>query len=55
MDRYGPGRDLPFDWVHKGLAPGRHTIRLRLLPDKVEKSTDRYLNVVGFEVVTDRK
>jgi DUF1680 family protein len=51
VDQYGPGRDLPFDWSHRGLAPGRHTIRLRLLPDKPEQSLDRYLNVIGFEAV----
>ena len=49
VDQFGPGRDLPFDWTHRGLSAGRHTIRLRLLPDKVEKSKDRYLNVVGFD------
>ena len=53
-DQYGPGRDLPFDWTHRGLAPGKHTIRLRLLPDKVEKSTDRFLNVAGFETLTEQ-
>lgn len=51
VDQYGPGRDLPFDWSQKGLSPGRHTIRLRLLPDKPEQSLDRYLNVIGFEAV----
>jgi DUF1680 family protein len=51
VDQYGPGRDLPFDWSHRGLMPGRHTVRLRLLEDKPEKSTDRYLNVIGFEVL----
>ena len=48
-DQYGPGRDLPFDWSHSGLARGSHTIELRLLPDKPEGSTDRFLNVIGFE------
>jgi hypothetical protein len=51
VDQYGPGRDLPFDWSKRGLAPGPHTIRLRLLPDKPGPSTDRYLNVRGFEVL----
>jgi hypothetical protein len=51
VDQYGPGRDLPFDWSRRGLAPGPHTIRLRLLPDKPESSSDRYLNVRGFEVL----
>jgi hypothetical protein len=51
VDQYGPGRDLPFEWSQRGLAPGRHTIRLRLLPDHPEKSTDRYLNVMGFEIL----
>ena len=53
VDQYGPGRDLPFDWSHRGLAPGSHTIRLRLLSDRPEKSTDRYLNVMGFEILND--
>ena len=51
VDQYGPGRDLPFDWSHSGLAPGRHTIKLRLLPEIPEKSKDRYLNVIGFEAL----
>jgi len=53
-DQFGPGRDLPFDWTHRGLSAGRHTIRLRLLPDKVEQSKDRYLNVIGFEVLNEK-
>jgi DUF1680 family protein len=53
MDQYGPGRDLPFDWRHTGLAPGRHTIQLRLLPDKPENSKDRFLNVIGFQALSD--
>jgi hypothetical protein len=51
VDQFGPGRDLPFDWTHHRLSPGRHTIRLRLRPDKPEQSKDRYLNVIGFEVL----
>ena len=53
VDQYGPGRDLPFDWTKRGLAEGRHTIRLRILPDKPSQSTDRFINVAGFEVLTD--
>jgi hypothetical protein len=53
VDQYGPGRDLPFDWSHASLPPGHHTIRLRLLDDKPEKSIDRFLNVMGFEVLEE--
>ena len=53
VDQYGPGRDLPFDWTKRGLAEGRHTIRLRILPEKPSQSTDRFINVAGFEVLTD--
>ena len=53
VDQYGPGRDLPFDWSHRGLAAGRHKIRIRLLPDKPEPSSNRFLNVAGFEVLAD--
>jgi hypothetical protein len=42
---------LPFDWTRRGLAAGRHTIRLRLLPEKPAASRDRFLNVAGFEAV----
>ena len=53
VDQYGPGRDLPFDWTLRGLAPGRHTIRLRILPEKPGPSTDRFINVAGFEALTE--
>jgi hypothetical protein len=49
VDQYGPGRDLHFDWVRRGLAPGAHTLRLEVLPDKTEASKDHYINVAGFE------
>ena len=55
MDQYGPGRDLPFDWARRGLVPGKHRIQLRLLPDKVEHSSDCYLNVAGFEALSDQE
>jgi DUF1680 family protein len=54
VDQYGPGRDLPFDWRHQGLRPGNHTIRLRLLPEKPDKSSDRFLNVIGFEALNSQ-
>ena len=53
VNQYGPGRDLPFDWTHRGLPPGRHTIRIRLRAEKVDASSDRFLNVAGLEVLTD--
>lgn len=51
VDQYGPGRDLPFDWSRAGLAPGHHVIGVRVLPDARKESKDRYLNVIGFEVI----
>ncbi len=54
VDQFGPGRDLAFDWSHRGLSAGQHTIRLRLLADRLEKSKDRYLNVIGFEVLNEK-
>ena len=53
VDQYGPGRDLPFEWSHRGLAPGRHKIRNRLLAEKPGQSSDRFLNEAGLEVLTD--
>ena len=51
VDQYGPGRDLPFDWRKTGLAPGNHTIKITLLPEKTAESKDHYLNVAGLEVL----
>jgi uncharacterized protein len=53
VNQYGPGRDLPFDWSHRGLAPGLHKIRIRVLAEKPAASTDRFLNVAGLEIFTD--
>jgi hypothetical protein len=53
VDQYGPGRDLPFDWSHRGLPPGRHTLHIRLLPNKAQASSNRFLNVAGLEVLTE--
>ena len=54
VDQYGPGRDLPFDWSHRGLSPGRHKIRIRILAEKPKASSDRFINVAGLEVLTDK-
>jgi hypothetical protein len=53
VNQYGPGRDLPFDWSHHGLAPGPHKIRIRVLAEKPAPSSDRFLNVAGLEVIAD--
>jgi len=53
VDQYGPGRDLNFEWSHKGLARGPHTIRLRLLAQKRPESKDRFINVAGFEAIDE--
>jgi hypothetical protein len=36
-----------------GLASGPHKIRIRLLAEKPAPSSDRFLNVAGFEILTD--
>jgi DUF1680 family protein len=54
VSQYGPGRGLPFDWSHKHLKPGRHTIKLTLLGEKDSPSRDRYINVAGFEILSEQ-
>jgi DUF1680 family protein len=51
VSQYGPGRDLPFDWSHQDLKPGKHTIKLTLIEDKDAASRDRFINVAGFEII----
>jgi len=53
VNQYGPGRDLPFDWTHRGLPAGPHTIRIRILAKKAKASSNHFLNVAGIEVLTD--
>ena len=48
VDQYGPGRDLPFEWEHKGLAAGRHTVRIEVLGEKAEASKGTWNNITGF-------
>ena len=50
IDLYGPGRGLPFDWRRDGLAPGRHTLQLRVSGEHATESKDHYVNVVGLDV-----
>lgn len=54
VDQFGPGRDLPFDWRHRGLTEGRHVLRIRLLGERHASSKGCYLNVAGFEVEPGR-
>ena len=49
VDQYGPGRGPPFDWSRGGLAPGEHTIQLKVLAEKSDQSKGRFINVAGFQ------
>jgi len=53
VDQYDPTRGVPFRWEHTGLAPGRHTIRIVVSPDKDPASKDHYVNISGFEVLDE--
>jgi hypothetical protein len=51
VDQFGPGRDLPFDWERRGLAPGKHSIRITVLGEKTPESNGTNVNLAGFEVI----
>jgi hypothetical protein len=53
VDQYGAGRNLPFDWSQKNLKHGSHTIRLRLLDEKLPQSKGRFINVAGFDAINE--
>lgn len=53
VDQFGPGRDLPFEWVSPKLSPGKHTLRIRVLEEKTPESKDRFVNVAGFEALKE--
>ena len=54
VDQYGPGRDLPFSWERRGLAPGKHSINLSVLGQKTPESKGTLVNLGAFEVIRDR-
>jgi DUF1680 family protein len=45
VDQYGPTRGVPFVWEHKGLKPGRHTVKIVILDTKNPASKERWVNV----------
>lgn len=51
IDQYGPGRDLPFSYSAKGFGPGKHTVRITVLPTKDAVSKDNYINVGGLQAL----
>jgi len=51
VDQYGPGRDLPFCWERRGLAPGKHSIKLTVLGRKAPESKGVIVNLAAFEVL----
>jgi DUF1680 family protein len=48
VDQYGPGRDTPFHWEHKGLGQGRHKLELIILSDRNESSKGNWVNIYEF-------
>lgn len=51
VDQYAPRSATPFVWEHRGLAPGEHSITIRVLGEKTPESRDRFVNIIGFEVI----
>ncbi len=48
VDQYGPVRGMPFAWEHKGLGPGKHTLRIEVSGEKTPVSQNTWSNVAGF-------
>ncbi|MHB9037419.1 MAG: beta-L-arabinofuranosidase domain-containing protein [Armatimonadota bacterium] len=51
VDQYGPGRDIHFQWEQRGLALGKHSLKLTILGEKSDKSKGCGVNVAAFEVI----
>jgi hypothetical protein len=52
VDQYAPARGVPFRYEVKGLAPGRHTVRVRVLKGHAPESKNRFVNVIRFEATS---
>jgi hypothetical protein len=48
VDQYDPSREVPFSWEHKGLGPGRHTIRITVLDRRHKDSKGNFGNIVAL-------
>ena len=46
VDQYAPGRNLPFSWEYRRLAPGRHQVKLTVLDEKNPASKSRWVNLL---------
>lgn len=51
VDQYDPAREVPFRHEIRDLLPGKHKLRLTVLADKNPASKNRYVNVIGLDVL----
>lgn len=51
IDEYDPKRDVPQHWDYAGLSPGKHVLRVTVLPDKSPQSSNIFINVAGLEAI----
>ena len=60
IDQYGPahlpstppeGASLPFEWVHKGLPAGKHTLTINVLYESNDASKGRRITISEFEAL----
>ena len=50
VDQYD-AKSGDFEWSSEKLSPGKHTIRIRVLNEKSEKSKNYNVNIIGFDIV----
>ncbi len=53
IDLYASGRNLFFQRDFKDLAPGIHTIRIVVQPEKHAESRGQFVNLIRFEAILD--
>ena len=53
VNQYAEGRDMLFDWSHRGLQPGKHTFRIRVLGQKRPQAKDCLVCIVGLEPIEE--
>ncbi len=51
VNQYAPNNETQFEWRYEGLAAGKHTIKVTILPEKAAESVNHFIRLTAFEIL----